>query len=114
VRDIKKKALDDLRDTWRREAHIFAGVKEVYSAVGLLRDQGMGLPKGARMNVADPAYLDSLSYVAGAFKPFVEVLATKTPCSSRLRPGALLPTPRAGNWVKLEGRPIQGLPLARA
>ncbi|MES9996152.1 methyl-accepting chemotaxis protein [Desulfovibrio aminophilus] len=74
VRDIKKKALEDLLDTWRREARIFAGVKEVYSAVGLLRDQGMGLPKGARMNVADPAFLDALSYVAGAFRPFVEVL----------------------------------------
>ncbi|MCM0756576.1 methyl-accepting chemotaxis protein [Desulfovibrio aminophilus] len=74
VRDIKKKALEDLLDTWRREARIFGAVKEVYSAVGLLRDQGMGLPKGARMDVADPAYLDSLSYVAGAFKPFVEVL----------------------------------------
>ena len=74
VRDIKKLALEQAVEGWRREALVFAGVKEVFNALGLLRGQAMGAAKGQPLDVADPAFQDALGYVAGAFKPFVEVL----------------------------------------
>mgnify|MGYP001417519923 CR=1 FL=1 len=74
VRDIKKLALEQAVDLWQREALVFSAVKEVYNALGLLRGQAMGASKGQRLDVADPAFQDALGYVAGAFKPFVEVL----------------------------------------
>jgi methyl-accepting chemotaxis protein len=74
VRDIKKLALEQAVEGWRREALVFAGVKEVYNALGLLRGQAMGAAKGRRLDMDDQGLQDALAYVAGAFKPFVEIL----------------------------------------
>jgi methyl-accepting chemotaxis protein len=75
VRDARLHELEALLARYEHEAAIYAGVKEVYNALGMLRDHAWGAAKaGVRMDVADPAFVDLLDYVGGAFAPFVEVL----------------------------------------
>ncbi len=74
VRDAKKAAVEAMAGKWLADVRIYAGVKEVYHAVAMGRDAFMGVAKGERANVADPAYLDTRDFVIGAFRPFVEVL----------------------------------------
>ncbi|BBD09557.1 methyl-accepting chemotaxis protein [Desulfovibrio ferrophilus] len=78
VREAKRHELQELFGTWRREAEIYASVKEVYNALGMIRDFAWGTAKsGQRMDVTDEEYIGLLEYVGGAFKPFVEKLGFK-------------------------------------
>jgi len=75
VRDARLHELEALLARFTHEATLYAGVKEVYNALGMLRDHAWGTARaGVRMDVADPAFVDLLGYVGGAFAPFVEVL----------------------------------------
>ncbi len=75
VRDMKKAALLALFEKWRKEAMIYGQVKEVYSAIGMLRDAYLGLAKpGARLDVEDEEFREMLDYVSPAFASFVKVL----------------------------------------
>ncbi len=75
VRDSRREALNQLAERWLAEVRVYAGVKEVFSAVAMLRDQFTGKVKpGQRADVADPEYQDLLQFVAPAFQPFVAVL----------------------------------------
>ncbi len=75
VRDAKKEAMVQLFEKWSQEVRIFASVKEVFNAVGLLRDYTYGTVKeGERMDINAPDYVSLFPYVEGAFEPFVSVL----------------------------------------
>jgi len=75
VRDARLHELEALLTRFTHEATIYGGVKEVYNALGMLRDHAWGTAKaGVRMDVQDKAFVELLDYVGGAFAPFVEVL----------------------------------------
>ncbi len=75
LRDAKKAAMEQLFEKWSQEVRIFASVKEVFNAVGLLRDYTYGtVEAGERMDINDPDYVSLFPYVEGAFEPFVSVL----------------------------------------
>ncbi|WP_461208822.1 methyl-accepting chemotaxis protein [Desulfocurvus sp. DL9XJH121] len=75
VRDAKNHELETLFATWGREAEIFGRVKEIYNALGMLRDYAWGAAKpGERMNVEGKEFTDLLDYVGGPFKSFAETL----------------------------------------
>ena len=65
VRDAHARALAELKTTWWGEVRIFAAVKEVYNALGLLR---------VYENFDNPDYRDDHEYVSVAFAPYVKVL----------------------------------------
>ena len=75
VRDSRKEALRQLVDKWQAEVRIYASVKEVYNAIGMLRDIFMGKSKpGVRNDVNDPEFVEMVQFVEPAFQPFVKVL----------------------------------------
>jgi methyl-accepting chemotaxis protein len=75
VRDMKKTAAEALFEKWIRQAAVYAKVKEVYSALGMLRDTYTGTVKpGEPIKIDAPDYQDMLAFVAPAFDPFVAVL----------------------------------------
>ncbi|MFP5239728.1 MAG: hypothetical protein ACLGQW_07860, partial [Acidobacteriota bacterium] len=75
VRDSRGQALAQLVARWMAEVRIYASVKEVYNAIGMLRDSLTGKAKpGVRADVADPEFVDLLQFAAPAFTPFVTVL----------------------------------------
>ncbi|MBF0482165.1 MAG: methyl-accepting chemotaxis protein [Desulfovibrionaceae bacterium] len=75
VRDMKIGAAQALFEKWSKEAAIFAQVKEVYSALGMLRDYYTGEVKpGQPIDVSKPDYKDLHDFVAPAFTSFVKVL----------------------------------------
>ena len=66
VRDARLHELEALLARFTHEAAIYAGVKEIYNALGMLRDHAWGTARaGVRMDVADPAFVDLLGYVGG-------------------------------------------------
>jgi methyl-accepting chemotaxis protein len=75
VRDTKINATQALFEKWTKEAAIYAQVKEVYSALGMLRDYYTGVVKpGEPIDVAKADYKDLRDFVAPAFASFVAEL----------------------------------------
>jgi len=75
VRDMKISATQALFEKWTKEAAIFGQVKEVYSAMGMLRDYYTGVVKpGDPIDVSKADYKDLRDFVAPAFEAFVKVL----------------------------------------
>jgi methyl-accepting chemotaxis protein len=75
VREIQGKAVSGVIATWRQETVMYSKVKEVYNAIGMLRDYTIGLAEeGLPMPVDTPEYEDLYTYVKAAFTPYVEVL----------------------------------------
>ena len=75
VRDIKKEALEGVVEKWFHEVQMFAAVKEVYNALGMLGQVDMDYgEEGKRLDVEEPEYLDAYDYVAKTFEPFVKNL----------------------------------------
>ncbi|WP_243362242.1 methyl-accepting chemotaxis protein [Fundidesulfovibrio terrae] len=75
VRDSRREALRQQVDKWLAEVRIYASVKEVYNAIGMLRDIFMGKSStGVRNDVSDPEFAEMVQFVAPAFEPFVSVL----------------------------------------
>ena len=75
VREIQGKAVSGVIATWRQETVMYSKVKEVYNAIGMLRDYTIGLAEeGLPMPVDTPEYEDLYTYVKAAFSPYVDVL----------------------------------------
>ncbi|MBG0777845.1 MAG: methyl-accepting chemotaxis protein [Desulfovibrionaceae bacterium] len=74
LRDARSTALQSLFERWREEARIYAATKEVYNALGLLRDAALGTREGVRIKVEDADYAGAVDWAAPPFAPFVEIL----------------------------------------
>jgi methyl-accepting chemotaxis protein len=75
VRDARKRTVTELLGTWHDEARIYATSKDVYNALGMLRDYAWGEAKaGERMDVTAAEYTELAAYVSRAFTPFVKKL----------------------------------------
>lgn len=73
TQDAQRKHIQELISTWKREAIIFSKVKEVYNAIGMLRDATYTAQKGERLAL-DADYENTYEYVAPSFIPFVKEL----------------------------------------
>ncbi len=74
VRDVQRESLLALTARWRAETVIFSQVKEVYNAIGMLRDFSYGrVHEGERMPL-DEEYEGLYDFVKAAFIPFVKEL----------------------------------------
>ncbi len=74
VSDVQRDSLQDLVDQWKHETVIFSQVKEVYNAIGMIRDATYGMVKeGVRMPL-DDEYDGIYDFVKAAFIPFVKEL----------------------------------------
>lgn len=71
TQDAQRQHIQVLFDTWKREAIIFSKVKEVYNAIGMLRDATFTAVKGEPLEM-DEEYENIYQYVAPSFLPFVE------------------------------------------
>ncbi|MGD9662877.1 MAG: methyl-accepting chemotaxis protein [Porticoccaceae bacterium] len=75
VRDMKKKALLSLFEKWKKEAVVVSKVKEVYSALNMLREYYSGTVKQCKkIDTGNKEFTDLLDFVGPAFKPFVTTL----------------------------------------
>lgn len=73
VQNVQRQTIESMVTSWKQEAVIFSKVKEVYNALGMLRDATYGAPQGKPMEF-DEDYESQYQYVAPAFLPFVEEL----------------------------------------
>ncbi|WP_290917653.1 methyl-accepting chemotaxis protein [Halodesulfovibrio sp.] len=73
TQDAQRKHIQELITTWEREAVIFSKVKEVYNAIGMLRDATYTAIKGEPLEL-DEEYENIYQYVAPSFYPFVKEL----------------------------------------
>jgi methyl-accepting chemotaxis protein len=73
ARDDKQHALAALLDRWAAETRIYAGVKDVYNSLGMLRDYAMDFRKDPRMKLGKD-YDELHAYLGFAYRPFVEKL----------------------------------------
>ncbi len=71
TQDAQRRHIQALFDTWKREAIIFSKVKEIYNAIGMLRDATYTAVKGAPLEL-DEEYENIYKYVAPSFLPFVK------------------------------------------
>lgn len=71
TQDAQRRHIQALFDIWKREAVIFSKVKEVYNAIGMLRDATYTAVKGEPLKL-DEEYENIYQYVAPSFLPFVE------------------------------------------
>lgn len=119
VRDIQHTATEKAGRRWLADAAMFGAIKEVYNAIGMLRDYAMTEARpGVRMPVDTDAYNEVYGYVAGAFTPFVQHLGYEdallvddygrilfsvkrgTDLGEDLKTGVLSGTPLAEAWQK--------------
>lgn len=73
TQSAQRKHIQELINTWKREAIIFSKVKEVYNAIGMLRDATYTANKGEPLKL-DEEYENIYEYIAPSFKPFVKEL----------------------------------------
>lgn len=73
IQNTQRQTIQSMVTSWKQEAVIFSKVKEVYNALGMLREATYGAPQGRQM-VLDEEYEGQYQYVAPAFLPFVEEL----------------------------------------
>jgi methyl-accepting chemotaxis protein len=76
LRDTKKKAVQDLLQTWHEDVDFLAQSKEVYNAIGLFQDFVMDLDveKGQKADMEQAGYDSLYQYVLPFVSPFVQKL----------------------------------------
>ncbi|SKA83373.1 methyl-accepting chemotaxis sensory transducer with Pas/Pac sensor [Paucidesulfovibrio gracilis DSM 16080] len=106
VRDGKRIAMETLVDKWTAEVGIYAEVKEVYNALGMLRMYD---------DYEDPEFLEDHAYVSPSFAPFVETLGFEDALLAEDYGSVLFSynqSPLRG--VDLKGESFRGTNLGRA
>ncbi|OBQ46544.1 methyl-accepting chemotaxis protein [Halodesulfovibrio spirochaetisodalis] len=73
TQEAQRQHIETLVTTWKHEAVIFSKVKEVYNAIGMLRDATYTAVQGKPLEL-DEEYENIYQYVAPSFLPFVEEL----------------------------------------
>ncbi|MEZ0575295.1 methyl-accepting chemotaxis protein [Halodesulfovibrio aestuarii] len=73
TQDAQRRHIQTLINVWKQEAVIFSKVKEVYNAIGMLRDATYTAVKGEPLEL-DEEYENIYQYVAPSFLPFVKEL----------------------------------------
>jgi len=71
VSDVQRDSLETLVEQWRHATVIYSQVKEVYNAVGMIRDTLYGKVKDGEKMPIDAEYDGIYDFVKAAFVPFV-------------------------------------------
>ncbi|UZP68071.1 methyl-accepting chemotaxis protein [Desulfovibrio mangrovi] len=72
VSDVQQDSLQGLMDQWKHATVIYSQVKEVYNAIGMIRDTLYGKAKEGEKMPLDEEYEGIYDFVKAAFVPFVK------------------------------------------